>query len=230
MGDSGPMNQSLPRVLEPEVMDTVEDAVEYDSMDHSEVNRRFVDDLVAAGYTGGTTLDLAAGTALIPIEIAKRFADAKIWAIDLAVQMLYLARNNLEIAGIPQRVRLDLQDAKALTFPDDFFENVVSNSLFHHLAEPAVAFRESLRVAQPGALLFHRDLLRPESEAEVTRLVDLYAGDSTPYQRQLFDQSLRAALTLDEARQMVAAEGFSDDSVHATSDRHWTFIGRKGSA
>src|SRR5687768_5879686 len=98
------MNQPLPRVLEPEVMDTVEDAVEYDSMDHSEVNQRFVDDLVAAGYAGGTTLDLAAGTALIPIEIAKRFKDARIWAIDLAVQMLYLARNNLEIAGIPQRV------------------------------------------------------------------------------------------------------------------------------
>lgn len=227
MDDEPAMTDPLPRVLEPEVMDTVEDAVEYDSMDHSEVNRRFVDDLVAAGYAGGTTLDLAAGTALIPIEIAKRFKEAKIWAIDLAVQMLYLARNNLEIAGIPHRVRLDRQDAKALTFPDDFFENVVSNSLFHHLADPAVAFRESLRVAQPGALLFHRDLLRPESESEVARLVDLYAGDATPYQRQLFDQSLRAALTLEEVRRMVAAEGFSGDTVQATSDRHWTFVGRK---
>jgi ubiquinone/menaquinone biosynthesis C-methylase UbiE len=230
MDEGRPLSQGLPRVLEPEVMDTVEDAIEYDSMDHSEVNRRFVDDLVAAGYAGGSTLDLAAGTALIPIELAKRFPDAKIWAIDLAVQMLYLARNNLEIAGIPHRVRLDRQDAKALTFPDDFFESVISNSLLHHLAEPAVAFRESLRVAQPGALLFHRDLLRPESEAEVSRLVDLYAGDATPYQRQLFDQSLRAALTMDEVRRMVAAEGFSHDSVQTTSDRHWTFAGRKRSS
>jgi ubiquinone/menaquinone biosynthesis C-methylase UbiE len=105
---------------------------------------------------------------------------------------------------------------------------VISNSLFHHLAEPSVAFRECLRVAQPGALLFHRDLLRPESDAEVTRLVDIYAGqDATPYQRQLFDQSLRAALTLEEVRRMVGAEGFSNDSVQATSDRHWTFVGRK---
>lgn len=230
MDETGSKSHGLPRVLEPEVMDTVEDAVEYDSMDHSEVNRRFVDDLVAAGYTGGTTLDLAAGTALIPIEIAKRFPEAKIWAIDLAVQMLYLARNNLEIAGIPQRVRLDRQDAKALTFPGGFFESVISNSLFHHLAEPAVAFRESLRVAQPGALLFHRDLLRPESEAEVARLVDLHAGEATPYQRQLFDQSLRAALTLDEVRRMVAAEGFSPECVQATSDRHWTFVVRKASS
>ncbi len=37
----------LDRVLEPEVMDTVEEAVDYDAMDHAEVNRRFVDDLLA---------------------------------------------------------------------------------------------------------------------------------------------------------------------------------------
>ena len=36
----------LPRTLEPEVMDTREEAVDYDSMDHSGVNRVFVDDLV----------------------------------------------------------------------------------------------------------------------------------------------------------------------------------------
>lgn len=35
----------LPRVLEPEVMDTVEEAVDYDAMDHGEVNRVFVEDL-----------------------------------------------------------------------------------------------------------------------------------------------------------------------------------------
>ncbi len=29
----------IPRILEPEVMDTVEEAVDYDAMDHSTVNR-----------------------------------------------------------------------------------------------------------------------------------------------------------------------------------------------
>ena len=32
----------LPRVLEPEVMDTAEEARDYDAMDHSQVNRVFV--------------------------------------------------------------------------------------------------------------------------------------------------------------------------------------------
>ena len=35
----------IPRVLEVEVMDTPAEAADYNSMDHVEVNRRFVDDL-----------------------------------------------------------------------------------------------------------------------------------------------------------------------------------------
>jgi hypothetical protein len=38
----------LQRVLEPEVMDTAEEAIDYDRMDHREVNRRFVDDFLHA--------------------------------------------------------------------------------------------------------------------------------------------------------------------------------------
>ena len=38
----------LPRILEPELMDTAEDAREYDAMDHAAVNAVFVNDLLAA--------------------------------------------------------------------------------------------------------------------------------------------------------------------------------------
>ena len=38
----------LPRTLEPEVMDTPDDARDYDAMDHAEVNRLFVDHLLEA--------------------------------------------------------------------------------------------------------------------------------------------------------------------------------------
>jgi len=39
---------SLARILEPEVMDSPDDAADYNSMDHREVNQRFVTDLLAA--------------------------------------------------------------------------------------------------------------------------------------------------------------------------------------
>ena len=37
----------LPRVLEPEVMDSPDEARDYDAMDHGQVNRAFVNDLLA---------------------------------------------------------------------------------------------------------------------------------------------------------------------------------------
>ena len=40
---------SLERMLEPEVMDTVAEAHDYDCMDHSGVNQVFVTDLLEAG-------------------------------------------------------------------------------------------------------------------------------------------------------------------------------------
>ena len=54
---------ALERVLEPEVMDTYEEARDYDSMDHQAVNKLFVDDLLAVGNIGNDILDVGTGTA-----------------------------------------------------------------------------------------------------------------------------------------------------------------------
>ena len=43
---------ALERVLEPEVMDSPEEALDYDSMDHSGVNQLFVDDMIASVENG----------------------------------------------------------------------------------------------------------------------------------------------------------------------------------
>ena len=55
------------------------------------------------------------------------------------------------------------------------------------------------------------------------RPVELYAGEESEYARQMFAASLRAALTLDEVRDLVRPLGFEPDSVTQTSDRHWTW-------
>jgi hypothetical protein len=55
-------------------------------------------------------------------------------------------------------------------------------------------------------------------------LVETYAGEATPYQRKLFSDSLRAALTLHEMRELVSQFGFPPNSVHMSSDRHWTWF------
>jgi len=217
----------LKRILEPEVMDTLEEAVEYDAMDHRAVNESFVADLLAAGSLGEDLLDLGTGTALIPIQLCRQDESLRVLAVDAAEQMLNLARNNIEMDSLTDRIQLDLVDAKALAYEDDRFTTVISNSIVHHIPEPRAVLAEAIRVTIPDGQLFFRDLLRPDNDAEVERLVATYAGEENERQRQMFDDSLRAALSLEEIREIVAGFGFSAESVHATSDRHWTWSARK---
>jgi ubiquinone/menaquinone biosynthesis C-methylase UbiE len=217
----------LQRVLEPEVMDTPEEARAYNAMDHSEVNRRFVVDLLAAGPVLDEVLDLGTGTALIPIELCQREPQARVLAIDLSVAMLDLARGNVEIASLRSQIMLDRVDGKALPYASGRFSAVMSNSIVHHIPEPLGVLVEAWRVLTPGGLMFVRDLMRPPDDSTVSRLVELYAAGATPHQRQLFDDSLRAALSLDEIRALVVTLGVSPETVQATSDRHWTWCARK---
>ena len=217
----------LPRVLETEAMDTLDEAVDYDAMDHGEVNARFVDDLLAENPPPGEVLDLGTGTAQIPIALCRRAAGVRVRAVDAARHMLEVARRNVESAGLSDRITLEQIDAKRLPYDDGTFAAVVSNSIVHHIPEPAGALAEAWRVAASGGLLFFRDLFRPDDDATVARLVDAYAAGATPHQRQMLDDSLRAALRVDEVRDLVAALGARRESVRATSDRHWTWAARK---
>jgi ubiquinone/menaquinone biosynthesis C-methylase UbiE len=225
----------LTRVLEPELMDTADDAREYNAMDHVAVNAVFVNDLLRALGAWGNAparvqeatlriLDLGAGTAQIPIELARRAPTIHITAVDAALSMLALARTNIAAAGLTDRVDLTLADAKRLPFDSASFPVVISNSIVHHLPEPRGAIAEAVRVTASGGLLFHRDLARPDDEPAVQQLVAIYAAESTPYQRNLFADSLRAALTAEEMSDLVAGFGFDRDSVRMTSDRHWTWV------
>ncbi len=214
---------NLKRVLEPEVMDTEDEARDYDSMDHAAVNQAFVDDLLAGGEVRGDVIDLGTGTAQIPILLCQQTDDCRVMAIDLSIAMLDLARLNIEVNSLIDRISLAHVDSKSLDYDDDAFDVVISNSIVHHIPEPSAAIAEAVRVVKPGGRLFFRDLLRPADGATVERLVATYAAGADPHQRQMFDDSLRAALSLDEIRDIITSLGFDSTSVTATSDRHWTW-------
>lgn len=217
----------LPRTLEPEVMDSLEEANSYNEMDHSAVNDLFVADFLNAGGGQGDVLDLGTGTALIPVALCEATTDCRIMAVDAAISMLDLARYNVEAAGFIERITLDKCDAKKLPFEDGMFTSVMSNSIVHHIPEPALVLQEAVRVTAPGGLLFIRDLMRPATEAELEALVLQYAGDEPEHARQMFHDSLHAALTLEEIQGLVADLGFKKETVQATSDRHWTWSASK---
>ncbi len=215
------------RVLEPEVMDSPEEARDYDAMDHAAVNRVFVADVLAVWDRRGPILDVGTGTAQIPIELCRQAPNARVVAIDLAEHMLTVGRQNVERAGLSDRIRLQRVDAKRLPFSEGSFGAVISNSIVHHIPDPGDVLGAMARMAVPGGLLFVRDLLRPSDEATWQHLVQTYAGDATPHQRQMFADSLHAALTLAEIRDLVATLGYAPETVRQTTDRHWTWVARK---
>jgi ubiquinone/menaquinone biosynthesis C-methylase UbiE len=246
----------LERILEPEVMDTAEEAADYDGMDHGEVNRRFVEDLLGAiasvrgsGFgvqedgesVLGTehsdsvepraildVLDLGTGTALIPIQLCKTFSGCRVMAADAAVSMLELARYNVEVNSLNERIEMAHLDAKKLPFGDGMFDVVMSNSIVHHIPEPIHVLREAVRVAKPGGVLFFRDLLRPGTEAELKHLVATYTGNENANSQRMFAESLHSALSLDDIRGLVASLGLVAESVQQTTDRYWTWSTTNG--
>lgn len=215
------------RVLEPEAMDDEGEAEEYDRMDHAAVNAAFVDAVLAHEPDLSRALDVGTGTARIPLELAGRSPAAHVTAIDLSPAMLAVARRNVAAAGLTGRVTLVRGDSKGIAGPDGAYTCVMSNSIVHHIPEPAKALAEMARVLAPGGLLFVRDLFRPRDRAELERLVAAYAARDTASQRKLFADSLAAALTVDEVRALVRSFGVSASAVSATSDRHWTLGWRK---
>jgi ubiquinone/menaquinone biosynthesis C-methylase UbiE len=226
----------LKRVLEPEVMDTAEEARDYDVMDHGAVNARFCEDLLALGSVGPAVLDVGTGTALIPIELCGRADAVHVVAIDLAEHMLALAKQNVARAGLQDRVMLERVDAKRMPYAAGSFGTIVSNSIIHHIPEPRDVLAEIHRVTASGGRVFIRDLARPSSDAEVDRLVALYGGEppadakqqaTFEHQRELFRASLKAALTVEEIAALARETGMAADAVRRTSDRHWTLAYRK---
>ena len=215
-------------------MDTAQEAADYDAMDNRAPNESFCGDC-AKFSAFERALDVGTGTALIPIAMCTRAPSLAMVGVDLAEHMLAIARKNVERAGLASRITLQKIDAKSLPFGDGEFEAVVSNSIIHHIPDPTHALGEMVRVAK--RVVFVRDLLRPETEDDVKRLLELHGGQPASreptaiamHARQvaLLDASLRAALRLDEVRAMVAPFGVPASSVTQTSDRHFTIAHEK---
>jgi ubiquinone/menaquinone biosynthesis C-methylase UbiE len=212
----------MKRILEPEVMDTWEEAAEYDAMDFVEVNKAFAQKALEIGPEKGLILDAGTGTARIPIFICQERLEWQIIGIDLSQNMLIIGNKNIKEVGLEDRIKLELVDAKNLPYPDHNFDAVISNSIVHHLPDPLPFWQELKRVLKPGGGIFIRDLLRPENEEITEVFVNKYAADCNERQRGLFRDSLKAAFTVDEVTETIENVGLEKVTVYQSSDRHWT--------
>ena len=203
-------------------MDSAEEAVEYDQMDFTEINTAFAETAIALSPPAAKVLDAGTGTARITILMCQQRPHWQVIGIDLARSMLQVGLKNLEQAKLQQQIKLELVDAKQMPYQDGHFELVISNSLVHHLPEPLPFFREIKRVTATHGAILIRDLLRPPNQEIINALVDSIGSDYSSHQKLLFRNSLHAAFTLDEVKEMLDKAGLEGVKVYQSSDRHWT--------
>jgi ubiquinone/menaquinone biosynthesis C-methylase UbiE len=217
----------MDRILEPEVMDTWQEATAYDAMDFTAVNTAFATDAIALDPDAVKVLDLGTGTARIPILMCQQRPQYLFTAIDLAQSMLIIGRRNVEEAQLTQRIRLERVDSKRMPYPDLEFDLVISNSLVHHLPEPLSFFQQIKRLIKPDGAILIRDLIRPENDRIVNELVAKFSQDYDDRQQQLFRDSLKAALTLTEVQELIDRAGLTQVKLAQTSELHWTLTRQK---
>jgi len=209
----------ITRVLEPEVMDTAEEAFSYDAMDHSTPNAAFVRRLSELGAYG-RVLDIGCGPGHIPVLLCETLPEVHVVGVDLADHMLRYAEAKRRDSVHAARLAFQRCDAKGLPFPSASFDTVCSNTILHHIPDPRPFLREAARVLKPGGVLLIRDLMRPWSQGRVAELVALHAGGGTADQQELFRASLCAAFTPFELRALADECGLDAAEISIDSDRH----------
>ncbi len=132
-----------------------------------------------AGLTRGcAVLDLAAGTGDLALEIARTGVPEYVLATDFVPEMLDIAK--AKAAGWDGRtqLRFDIQDAQALTLPDETFDVVTVGFGLRNMPDRDANFREVMRVLKPGGRYVILEFSHPH--AWFRPFYDLYTGHVVP--------------------------------------------------
>ena len=217
----------MERIPELELMDDPAQALAYARADFSTPHNHFID-LVARHFgpgLHGSILDLGCGPGDICRRFVQRFPDCRIHAVDASTPMLELARADTEAAALDQRIDYFLAYLPAAQLPLQHYDLLMSNSLLHHLAEPAGLWECIKNHGQTGSLVFVMDLLRPANRAQAEQLATLYASDEPALLQQDFLNSLLAAYRPGEVREQLLQHGLGQLHIDVVSDRHFIVFG-----
>jgi arsenite methyltransferase len=110
-------------------------------------------------FPGDAVLDIGCGAGVDSLVAGRMVGPAgRVVGIDVTVAMLAQARENHARLGLGQ-VSFQVGDAKALPFPDNDFDAVISNGVFNLTMNKAQALEETHRVLKPGGRLMLADMV-----------------------------------------------------------------------
>lgn len=215
------------RTPEPELMVDEEQVFAYAHADFDEPHGRFLLNLrerLSIPSTG-RAVDLGCGTGDITLRFAREYPDWTIDAVDGSLPMLAVARESVKRESLTGRVRLH-----AITLPAERptqakYDLLLSNSLLHHLTDPAALWAVLKNWSAARGQTFIMDLMRPRSDHEARALVDRYAAEEQEIHQRDFYRSLRAAYRPEEVREQLQQQCLGHLRVDVVSDRHMIIWG-----
>lgn len=217
----------MERVLEPEIMDDLEQVRAYAEADFQEENQGFVDHFLRLyeDLDGAHVVDLGCGPGDIAIRLARRHSTCRITGIDGSSPMIAWAEQAVKKTEFTHRIGFLCQRFQDVSLPAPA-DALISNSLAHHVPNPLRFWYGVKNLIKSGGPVLVMDLLRPDSPEEAQAMVDQYAAHEPERLRQDFFHSLLAAFTEDEVAAHLAELNLSRLMVDVPDDRHWIVYGR----
>ncbi|TPG49435.1 class I SAM-dependent methyltransferase [Sphingomonas glacialis] len=110
------------------------------------------------GFTPRRILDMGCTVGHSTLPYKELFPEAEVWGIDVAGPQIRYA--HARAAGLGLEVNFAQMNAEATSFPDGYFDLVVSHILLHETSGKAMPkiFEECARVLSPGGYMIHADL------------------------------------------------------------------------
>ncbi len=120
---------------------------------------------------GQFLLDVGTGPGILAIELAGKFPRARVAGIDLSEKMIELADKNKSLHPDLSNLEFRVMDAKALEFPDNSFDMIISTGSMHHWKDPLRILNEIYRCLKPGRSAWIYDGSADAKDADIEKSV-----------------------------------------------------------
>ncbi|MGQ0809940.1 MAG: arsenite methyltransferase [Nitrospiraceae bacterium] len=154
---------------------------------------------------GETVLDLGSGGGIDVLLSARRVGpNGKVYGLDMTDEMLALARENKEKAGL-DNVEFLKGEIEDIPLPDNSIDVIISNCVINLSPDKNRVLAEAFRVLKPGGRFAVSDVVvRGDVPADIRHNLELWAG------------CVAGALEESEYRSKLQGAGFEHISIEAT--------------
>ncbi len=128
-------------------------------------------------------VDIGAGIGFAAVPFARKMPSGKIYACDLAQEMLDILRTEAETAGVGNIHLIKMEEVN-IPLPDDIADGVLMQNLHHELHHPVASLAECRRIMKDGAKIAIIDWKKEPMEVGPPQELRLSAADIEGHLKQ----------------------------------------------